>query len=279
LAVATVIAKVRIWYPSEVEVFNNLTIDRLQKLGYEVYAITVEGISLGSATAIAFTQATTVLDGTSTPDAMYIESADALDDTGATDCVQEVIINMVNTNGDPYRKTVATTGTTGTLVDETAVRIYNFYSTAWGSGDGDSHQAENTITLGDTDGPANVFVTIALDGNESDGGRIWVPDGYNSIIERVKIDVQDNSLAAAGNGCFVQIDKVSFEAENNTAFDTSGPVVVACINGHVDVKPQDYPDTGNDSAYYLLKESLITGAETHKIYMMFILYKSARAGL
>lgn len=279
MAVATVIAKVRIWYPSEVEVFNNSTINRLQKLGYEVYAITVEGISLGSDGAISFNQASTVLDGTSTADAMYIESSDALDDTGATDCVQEVIINMVNTSGDPYRKTVATTGLTGTLVDEEAVRIYSFYSTAWGTGDGGSHQAEGNITLGDDAGPTNTFVTIAADDNESDGGRIWVPDGYNSIIERVKIDVQDKGLAAHGNGCFVQIDKVSFEDENNTAFDTSGPVVVACINGHVDVKPQDYPDTGNDSAYYLLKESLINGAETHKIYMMFILYKSARDGV
>ena len=123
MAVATVIGKTRIWYPGEVEIFNNPTIDRLQALGYEVYAITVEGISNGSATSLAWDDATTILDGTGTLDDVYIESADALDDTGATDCVQEVIINMVNTDGDPYRKTVATTGVTGTLVDEEAVRI------------------------------------------------------------------------------------------------------------------------------------------------------------
>ena len=279
MAVATVIAKTRIWYPGEVEVFNNSTIDRLQSLGYEVYAITVEGISNGSATSLAFDDATTILDGSATADTIYIESADALDDTGATDTVQEVIVNMVNTNGDPYRKTVATTGLTGTLVDEEVVRLYSFYSTSWGSGDGGSHQAENTITLGDTAGPANVFITIPLDGNESDGARIWVPDGYKSIIERVNITSLDTAMTV-DDGCTVQIDKVSFEHVNNTAGITANTITVTSLGGnHVDIKPQDYSDTGTTQAYYLLKEATITTATLHKIYIMFILYKAARDGV
>lgn len=279
MAVATVIAKTRIWYPGELEIFNNPTIDRLQALGYRVYAITVEGISNGSATSLAFDDATTILDGSSVADAMYIESADALDDTGATDCVQEVIINMVNTDGDPYRKTVATTGVTGTLVDEEAVRIYSFYGTAWGSGDGGSHQAENTITLGDDAAPTNVFVTIPLDGNESDGARIWVPDGYKSIVEKVTISPLDTAMAA-NDGCTLQIDKISFEHVNNTAGITANTISVTCLGGNiVDVKPQEYPDTGTTQAYYLLKEAIISVATLHKIYIMFILYKDARDGV
>jgi hypothetical protein len=279
MAVATVIAKTRIWYPGEVEVFNNPTIDRLQSLGYQVYAITVEGISNGSATSLAFDDATTILDGSATPDAMWIESADALDDTGATDCVQEVIINMVNINGDPYRKTVATTGVTGTLIDEEAVRIYSFYGTSWGSGDAGSHQAENTITLGDDVGPSAVFVTIPLDGNESDGARIWVPEGYKSIIERVNITSLDTAMGI-NDGCTVQIDKVSFEHVNNTAGITANTISITSLGGnHVDIKPQDYSDTGTTQAYYLLKEAIITTATLHKIYIMFILYKSARDGV
>jgi len=284
MAVATVIAKTRIWYPGEVEVFNNPTIDRLQSLGYQVYAITVEGISLGSATALSFNDATTILDGTGTADDMFIESTDALDKDAAAGTVRTVIVNIVNTTGDPYRLALSmhpTNGTTAVEADETAVRVYNMYSTSWGTGDASSHESEGTITLGDTAVPGAVFITIATNDNESDGARIWVPDGYKSIIENVTISIQDNALAAVNNGCFVQIDKVSFENVNNTAAAASTPVVVACVGsqGYVSKKPQEYPDTGNASAYYLLKESLITGAETCKLHIMFILYKAARDGV
>jgi hypothetical protein len=275
------IPKIRIWYPSEVEVFNNSTIDRLQKLGYRVYAITVEGVIAGSDGATSFDDATTVLDGTSTADTMFIESTDALDRNAAAGAVQSVIINIVNSSGDPYRSSQAmdaSDGTTAVECTDTAVRLYNFYSVAWGTGGQD---AEGNITLGDDAVPTNTFETITAANNESDGARIWVPDGYKSIIENVTISIQDKALAAVNNGCFIQIDKQGFEASDNTSPDASAPVVVACVGsqGYVSTKPQHYPDTGTDGAYYLLKESRVTGDETCMCYMLFILYKDARDGL
>lgn len=277
------IPKIRIWYPSEVEVFNNPTIARLQGLGYEVYAITVEGVLAGSDGATSFAPATTILDGTVTADDIFIESTNALDKDATAGCVRTCIINVINTNGDPYRLAIsmdAADGTTAIEAAEQAIRIYNFYATSWGTGDAGSHESEGDITLGDTAVPGNVFNTITAGDNESDGARIWVPDGYKSIIERIRITLQDKALAAVANGAFVQIDKVGFENTNNTAPDAMNSVVVASVaSGTLDCKPQDYPDTGTTAAYYLLNESRITGAETHMVDILFILYKSARGGV
>ena len=275
--------KIRIWKPNEVWIFNNSTINMLQQRGHEVYAITVEAIIGASNGATEFDNAANVFDGTSTAAVLYAASSSANDANAAAGHVRQITINVVNENGDPDREVLnldATDGTTDVYTTNKFQRIYSHYASLHGTGGGDA--AGNIITS-DDDVPTTTYTQITAASNESDGEYIWVPDGYNSIIENVTLVIADAALANAHDGAFIELEKISMGDAGAIAgeCDTMDPVRVSITGGadSVSIKPQLYPDVGGDKACYCLKESYITAAETVKCSILFILYKTTRAGL
>lgn len=160
-----------------------------------------------SAVAELGTAADNILDGTTTPVIIYVDSSSATDADIAAGAVRAVhIIGITVANVYNYTtgiekpvfsvEEVRTNGTTSVATTRYYLRVMHMYATEWGTGGGASHDAEGNITLDSTGAGGTVYVTIDAASNESNSsGKIYLVDGYYGRWNRCYISLHDEAIA------------------------------------------------------------------------------------
>lgn len=166
----------------------------------------------GSAVAELGTAADAVLDGTTTPVLIYLDSSSAVDkdaDTGAVRAVHVIGITVASAYDyiQGIEKPVysveevrcdATAGTTAVATTRYYLRVMHMYATEWGTGGISSHDAEGNITLDSTGSAGTVYITIDAASNESNSsGLIYLVDGFYGRWNRCFISLQDVAVNVA----------------------------------------------------------------------------------
>lgn len=117
--------------------------------------------------------------------AMDILSADALDDSGATDAMQKVTIEGLDINGDPKKLEATLNGTTEVTIGIWSA-INEMYGSAWGTGDTTSLQNEGLITLAGV-ASGDVHATIKAERNRMRSSQYTVPAGKTLLVKSLAI--------------------------------------------------------------------------------------------
>ena len=160
----------------------------------------------GSAAAQLGTAADAVLDGTTTPVLIYLDSSSATDkdaDTGAVRAVHVIGITVASVAN--YKAGVeepvysveevrcnAAAGTTSVATTRYYLRVMHMYATEWGTGGTASHDAEGNITLDSTGAAGTVYITIDAASNESNSsGLVYLVDGFYGRWTRCYVSLND----------------------------------------------------------------------------------------
>lgn len=164
-----------------------------------------------SAAAELGTAADNVLDGTTTPVLLEIDSTSATDKDVAAGAVRAVhIIGITVANSTAYIngeeepvysveevRCDATAGTTEVPTIRYYLRVMHAYATEWGTGGASSHDAEGDITI-QAVGGATDYLTIDAASNESNSsGLIYLVDGFWGRWTRCYISLNDVAINVA----------------------------------------------------------------------------------
>jgi len=162
-----------------------------------------------SAVAELGTAANNVLDGTTTPVLLEIDSTSATDKDAAAGAVRAVhIIGITVASSADYVlgledpvfsveevRCDAAAGTTEVQTIRYYLRVIHAYATEWGTGGAASHDAEGDITI-QAVGGATDYLTIDTASNESNSsGLIYLVDGYFGRWSRCYISLHDEAIA------------------------------------------------------------------------------------
>lgn len=121
-----------------------------------------------------------VFNGTTVPAKVFVDSTDALDDTGATDHLQKAKVIGIVADGTPTIDEINMNGTTGNEGAALFRRLIHGYGSSWGSGGKD---AAGTIHIQDDVTGTTKYLEIAIGANETEGLKIWLGDGWFAMIE------------------------------------------------------------------------------------------------
>ena len=198
----------RLWNP---EWCNSTTDDciRTTLRGKHRMVFEISVREAASAVAELGTAANNVLDGTTTPVLLEIDSTSATDKDAAAGAVRAVhIIGITVASSADYVlgledpvfsveevRCDATAGTTEVQTIRYYLRVIHAYATEWGTGGAASHDAEGDITI-QAVGGATDYLTIDTASNESNSsGLIYLVDGYFGRWSRCYISLHDEAIA------------------------------------------------------------------------------------
>lgn len=198
----------RLWNPG----WTNSTTDnciRTNVRGKRRITFEIAVSEAGSAVAELGTAANNVLNGTTTPVLLEIDSTSATDKDAAAGAVRAVHIigitvasayDYIHNNETPVYSVEevrcdATAGTTEVQTIRYYLRVMHAYATEWGTGGGATHDAEGAITI-QTVGGATDYLTIDAASNESNSsGLVYLVDGYYGRWTRCYVSLNDVAIA------------------------------------------------------------------------------------
>ena len=257
------------------------------KLKQPYFSIYWEGATQAAAEELG-TAATAAKDGTTTPFQIIAVSAGAGDaDTGASHIRKLAIIGLTTNSAAGYAAYLADPNTPAGkagkpilsvevmnmngIADVTSVRFYlrepiKAYAIQWGSGGGDASAA---ITI---EAPANTtLLTIAINQNESNACKLWLPKDTDVFIEQGNFNINDATLTGQGDGVMTAITASSFEDGAEADFlITSITVNAYNPNRHIEAIWMEPKKTNilDGVSFLLFTEVLVGNSETCSIEMM-----------
>ena len=199
----------RLWNPT----WTNSTSDDCRRVNvHGLYRPTFEIAVTEASSAVAEigTAADAVLNGTTTPVLLEIDSTSATDKDASTGAVRAVHIigitvasatNYIAGIEDPVYSVEevrcdATAGTTEVGTVRYYLRVMHAYATEWGSGGGASHDAEGTITIQHP--TPTVYLTIDAGSNESNSsGLVYLVNGFWGRWTRCYVSLHDTDINEA----------------------------------------------------------------------------------
>jgi len=202
---------------------------------------------------------------------LYVVSASANDNDIAAGHVRTVKIIGWDINGDPIEVEVAMAGATYVKLGTRLKAVSHMRAATFGSGGQDA--ADAIILTTSNTGNGTTLLTIAQHGTESNGARIYVPDGNGLIITLLRLC---NVTNANTGSTMIKLYFSGFEHVRNIDPDNDIMVITCGPEGMVELKPINItPRIGTDTAYVLLKDSEIsaTGNETFFFEMKFFTFK------
>lgn len=192
---------------------------------------------------------------------LYLVSASANDTDGATGHARTVNVVGWDNNGDEIEVEVAMNGTTHVKLGSRLKAVSHMYAATFGTGDDDV--AGNITLVTSNTGNGTTLLTIAAGSTESNGARMYIPDGKYVLISKMRL----MNLTAANSGAtMVKTYLTGFEHSKNTDPDLDIHVITAAENELKEIIPfQTEPRVGTDTAVITLKEREISteGNETY----------------
>jgi hypothetical protein len=180
---------------------------------------------------------------------LYIVSSSANDADAAAKHARKVKIIGIDENNDPIIEEVSLDGASYVETSNAFKAVSHMYVSSFGTGGSD---AAGNITLENTDtGNGSTLLTISANGTESNGARIYVPDGSFAVIEKAKL-VQ---LTNANTGTVtVNIYYSGFDHAKNTDSDLDYLQMIAFNQVPMEISDSDIKRVGTDTAYIVVKE-------------------------
>lgn len=202
---------------------------------------------------------------------LYLVSASANDSDGATKHVRTVEVIGWDYNGDPAKVSVAMNGTTHVKLGTRLKAVSHMKATSFGSGGQDA--ADDITLVTSNTGNGTTLLTIAGGSTESNGARIYVPDGSYIIVTLMRLC---NITNANTGSTMLQLFFSGFEHILNTDPDIDNLTIVCGQEGMVELKPIFItPRVGTDTAFITIKEREVsaTGNETFYFEMEFYTFE------
>jgi len=231
----------------------------------DITDVAQSGASLGTITVV--NQGRAYYEGS----CLYIVSTHADDtDAAAKDCRAVIIVGWDH-NGDPAVETVRMAGATSVKTSTRWKAVSHMYASEFGTAGQD---AKGDITL-ETSNTANCteLLKIAATYTESNGARIYVPDGANIVISLLRL--VNITLGNTGT-TIVKLLFSGFEHIKNTDPDNDFILIVATLAETMEIKPISItPRIGTDTAFITLKDSEMgtEGNETFLFEMEFYTFE------
>lgn len=116
---------------------------------------------------------------------VYIVGTSANDDDGATKHVRAVTLIGFDDNQDPCIEEVRMNGTTHVKTSNKFTRINHMYASDFGSGGSDAADAITLVSA--NTGNGDTYLTIAQNGTESNGAKIYIPTGNYMAFEELRL--------------------------------------------------------------------------------------------
>ena len=167
-----------------------------------MFEIRFSGVGSANATQIG-AAADAVLDGTTTPVLLYIESTHASDTVAGAGVRRVRLIGLSVASVQNYLNGIESAvysveeinmaTSAHTLTARYYTRVMHLYASDWGA----ELNAAGTLTAGDDATPTITYLTIAAAGNESNsGGLIYVGPGYHGRWKRLLANINDAAINA-----------------------------------------------------------------------------------
>ena len=188
-------ARIRLYNPDWTNC-TDLTRQDVHGNNKQYFEIFYSGTASATATEIG-AAADAILDGTTTPVLLYVESTDAKDTLAGVGTQKVRLIGVSVASAADYLagkeaavysvEEIEMATSAHKLTTRYYLRVIKLYGSSWGA----ETDTAGTLTVGNDATPTTTYLTIAAASNESNGGSIWGCDGRYGRWSLLDISHQD----------------------------------------------------------------------------------------
>lgn len=203
---------------------------------------------------------------------LYLVSASGNDTNTTGGHTRKVTVEGWDENGDFVSDEVSMAGATKVKLGERLIGVSHMYGSLFGTGGQDA--ADAIILLTSNTANATTLLTIASGKTESNGARIYVPDGQNVLVTDMRIfnTTDTNTGATIVTPLFTGFETA---ANIDPDYDYLTAVVYSITNARSDCIPSREIRIGTDTAVIITKEREVgtVGNETFVFVMELYTFK------
>ena len=250
-------AACRMRYHGGLDVFNNPFLESLKKRhgiktsNVHFFEVAYSGTSSATITEISIPNAE--FDGSGTPAVLYLDSDSANDTLAGTGAQKVAVIGL--TSADVfYVEVVDMGGLTAKVTTTLWKRVFHIFVYQCGT----AGKAVGNIYCQDDAAGTNKYLKIAANQIESEGSRIWFPDGMKVQIEHLRANLTSFTVAEGSRVKVIATYNEYATATTEAVKTDEGLEVYPTQYGPDEDHSDDHEDSSDNDYHVMFRENKVS---------------------